>query len=273
MLDAVLAYINHHLEETITLKDLAKVTGYSPYHLHRQLKTQLQEPVGNFIIKQRVQAASYLLSLTSLPVREVRQLVGYDNDSAFSRVFKNSTGQSPRVFRQRRTFGDTGPLPTTTYLSLKAEVVRLPERKALVFPCVGNYFRPAIYEVWAKAASFLAQAHLAAADFTYLGVLHDCQLVNSQQLCRYDAGLVPKQNGTLPAHRHFVQDLPGGKFVRYKFCCPVADYPRVGARVNAHLAVEMGLQHREGISFFEFQTLPTLATADNLFITWYLPVT
>jgi hypothetical protein len=38
------------------------------------------------------------------------------------------------------------------------------------------------------------------------------------------------------------------------------------------LAGEKQLKHREGISYFEFQTLPTLANADHLFITWYLPI-
>lgn len=272
MLDSVLAYINNHLEETITLDELAKVTGYSPFYLHRKLKAELQEPIGSFIQKQRMQAATYLLAFTELPVSQVRLLVGYTDDSAFSRVFKNITGVSPRTFRQQRPAIAANGLTAGQYLSLKCEIVRLPERKAVVFPSLGNYFNPDIYQVWDKAAAFIAEAKLAPESLSYYGVLHDCQHLNLDSLCRYDAALVSNQSTGLPAPKHFISTLPGGKFARYKFCCSVADYPQVSAVISEHLFGKMQLKHRESISYFEFESLPTIATANSLFITWYIPV-
>jgi AraC family transcriptional regulator len=271
MLDSVLAYINSHLEETISLESLAKVTGYSPYYLHRKLKEELQEPVGTFIIKQRVQTAAYLLAFTALPVAEVRLLVGYDNDSAFSRVFKSIIGVSPRAFRQQQHLGSVN-LPAAQYLSLKCEVVKLPDQKAIVFPCLGNYFSQDTYEVWNKAGAFITEERLAPEDFTYYGVFHDCQHINRESICRYDAAIVHKHNRELPANKNFITTLPGGKFARYKFCCAVADYAKVALLINEHLSGEMQLQHRESVSYFQFQTLPTFAVSNRLFIEWFIPV-
>lgn len=271
MLDSVLAYINNHLEETITLEELAKVTGYSPYYLHRRLKEELHEPIGNFIIRQRIQSASYLLAFTELPVAEIRLLVGYENDSAFSRAFKSLKGVSPREFRKQQSVKTTN-LEVGQYVSLKYEIVRLSEQKAVLFPCIGNYFSKDIYNVWEKAGSFIQDEGLVAEDFTYFGVLRDCQKVNTESLCRYDAAIIIKPNISLPVNKNFISALPGGKFVKYKFCCPIKDYLHVGTLINEHIASEPKLKHREGISYFQFQTLPTLESLDNLFIEWYIPV-
>ncbi|AKQ45172.1 hypothetical protein TH63_05250 [Rufibacter radiotolerans] len=193
MLEATLAYINNHLEENITLEELAGVTGYSPYYLHRKLKEELEEPIGNFIIRQRVQTAAYLLCFTSLSVTDIRLLVGYENDSAFSRIFKKIKGASPRVFRKNQRLHAAG-ITTERYLSLKCEVVRLPEQQAVLFPCIGNYFSRDIYKVWDKVASFLEEQYLAPEQCTFYSVFYDCQSISPESVCRYDAAIVSKKS-------------------------------------------------------------------------------
>ncbi|MFD3002575.1 GyrI-like domain-containing protein [Pontibacter toksunensis] len=271
MLDAALAYINNHLEENITLDKLASVTGYSPYYLHRKLKEELQEPVGNFIIKQRVQSAAYLLHFTELSVTDIRLLVGYDNDSAFSRVFKKVKGISPREFRKKQLL-NASSVTTDRYISLKCEIVRLPKQQAVLFPCIGNYFSRDIFRVWEKVGCFLQEQNLSPENFTFYSVFHDCQNVNPDSVCRYDAAIVSKNTAALSVSKNFVAELPGGKFARYKFCCPVAEYEQVTRVINEHLFCEMKLKHRDSVSYFQYYTLPTPASLDNLFIEWYLPV-
>ena len=43
--------------------------------------------------------AKGLLLDTNLPIHDVAAKVGYDDSLAFSKVFKNQTGMSPRAFR------------------------------------------------------------------------------------------------------------------------------------------------------------------------------
>lgn len=271
MLDAALAYINNHLEENISLDDLAKVTGYSPYYLHRKIKQELQEPVGNFIIKQKIQAAGYLLSFTDLPVTDVKLLVGYDNDSAFSRVFKKMKGVSPREFRKKHSMKALEG-PVNKYISLKCEVVRLPDQQALIFPCVGNYFSRDIFKVWEKAGAFMNEQQFAVKDFHYYGVFHDCQNIDPEETYRYDAAIVSIEPRKFAVSRNFISTLPGGKFARYKFSCPVAEYEPVSKLINEHLFQEMNLNHRESISYFKFNVIPDPSNLDNLFIEWYIPI-
>ncbi len=271
MLDAALAYINNHLEESITLDDLARVTGYSPFYLHRKLKKELNEPVGNFILKQKIQAAGYLLSFTDLPISNVRLLVGYENDSAFSRVFKKVKGTTPREFRRDHAMKElSGDIKK--YISLKCELVKLTEQQALVFPCVGNYFSSQIFNVWEKAATFISENKQTFDEFHYYGVFHDCPNINVNSIYRYDAALVSKEPRKFSVSKNFISTLPGGKFARYKFSCPVAELEPVSKLINEHLFNEMGLQHRESVSYFKFNVLPAPLNLNSLFIEWYLPV-
>src|SRR5688572_33232656 len=98
MVQELLTYINYHLEEKISLDQLSKISGYSPFHLHKLLKQELQEPIGQYMKRQRVKKAAYLLALTNTPVNEVKFLVGYDNDSSFARAFKEINGVTPSAF-------------------------------------------------------------------------------------------------------------------------------------------------------------------------------
>ncbi|WP_066512209.1 AraC family transcriptional regulator [Rufibacter sp. DG15C] len=269
MLHAILAYINHHLEEEISLEQLAQFSGYSSFHLHHKLREEMEEPIGSFIERQRIQKAGYLLSLTKIPVAEIKMLVGYDNDSAFSRAFKKIYQVSPSAYRkqQRHLTGHQ-----ETYVSLKAEVVRLPEQKAIVFPTLTNYLTKDSYLVWDNVASYLQDHGLKEEDFDYYSVLHDCQNINEDSLSRYDAVLVCKKDSKQVNSKYFSTVLPSGKFVKYKFCCPVSEYKNMGMHVNRHLLEESGMEHVHGASYFKFQQLPLSQHSDHLLIEWFIPV-
>jgi AraC family transcriptional regulator len=271
MLNAVLAYINHHLEEEISLEKLAQFTGYSSFHLHRKLREEIKEPIGNFIVRQRIQKAGYLLSLTNIPVSDVKLLVGYNNDSAFSRAFKKVYNVSPTSYRKKQQ-EDHLNNHQETYISLKAEVVRLQEQKAIVFPTISNYFSKDTYKVWANVAAYIQDAGLKEENFEYYSILHDCQNVNNDSMLRYDAAIVCKKDVELAATKYFSSVLPAGKFVKYKFCCPVSEYKNISTHINRHLLQETGLEHKHGASYFKFQQLPLYDTADHLLIEWFIPI-
>jgi AraC family transcriptional regulator len=61
----VLKYIGHHLSSDLSLDRLASFSGYSGFHLHRLMKQELGEPLGNYIKRKRIESAAMLLGLTS----------------------------------------------------------------------------------------------------------------------------------------------------------------------------------------------------------------
>ncbi len=273
MVKELLTYISRHLDEDITLDALARHTGYSPFHLHRKIKDELGEPVGDFIKKQRIQTAANLLSLTDLPAGEIKYLVGYNNDSSFSKAFKSVMEISPRQFRSEGRF--IGKLSAATcngsYLSLNYDIRNLHLQEAIVFPSIGDYFCKSVYSIWKDVKDFIEHEQLKEEDFDYYAVLHACQNIVPGP-GRYDAAIVPKKQNNLNASKFFRTHLPGGRYACYKFCCQVDQYRENTLLIHKHFIEEACLNHSPGVSYFKFQTLPDHENPDNTFIEWLMPI-
>ncbi|GAB3168824.1 helix-turn-helix domain-containing protein [Telluribacter humicola] len=270
MIKEVLTHISRHLDEEISLDQLAQLCGYSPYHLHRQLKQELQEPIGSFIKRQRMETAAYLLSLTPLPVAQIKYMVGYADDSAFSRAFKDIMKCSPTHFRSNNLLKE-GLKKQEGYVSLTARATHFPAQSAIVFPSLGNYFSKDIYKVWKDVKEYIQLAGANEADFDYYAVLHGCQNVTTGPN-RYDAALVPKPGVHLPADKFFKSTLPECRFASYNFCCPVEELQQTAMVITKHLLEQTQWQHKEGVSYFKFHSLPDYQQPDNQLITWHIPI-
>lgn len=59
------------------------------------------------LINLRIEKAKSLLMTTQLPINEVASAVGYNDQLAFSRLFKRCCGQSPRAYRELHLRGQT----------------------------------------------------------------------------------------------------------------------------------------------------------------------
>ena len=94
-------YIEKHLNEKITLKDLAKVSGYSVYHLIRIFDAAIGETIGSYIRKRRLAVTAEALLNTEKRVLDIALESGFGSSEAFSRSFKSVYGLSPYAYRKR----------------------------------------------------------------------------------------------------------------------------------------------------------------------------
>ncbi len=99
LLTMLVKYIETHLEEDISLDDLATMSNYSVTHISRIFKEETNSTLNHYILEKRLQKAKYLLSGT-LPITEVAQQTGFNSYSHFYRVFKKSNGIGPEKWRQ-----------------------------------------------------------------------------------------------------------------------------------------------------------------------------
>lgn len=53
--DRVVEYVRAHLDSAINLQTLAEVSAFSLFHFHRIMKGYLGEPIGAFIVRQRIE--------------------------------------------------------------------------------------------------------------------------------------------------------------------------------------------------------------------------
>jgi AraC family transcriptional regulator len=90
-----------HLQERLTLEDLASVAYLSPSHFNRVFCRLIGIPPGEFLSALRFQVARRLLLMTSLSVTDICFEVGYTSTGSFTHHFTHRVGLSPRRLRQR----------------------------------------------------------------------------------------------------------------------------------------------------------------------------
>lgn len=90
-----------HLDELLTLEDLASVACLSPFHFNRVFRRLIGIPPGEFLSALRFQAARRLLLTTPLSVTDICFEVGYTSIGSFTSRFTHRVGLSPRLLRQR----------------------------------------------------------------------------------------------------------------------------------------------------------------------------
>ncbi len=95
------AYIQEHLAEDISLTQLARVTGLSPFHFARQFKRSTGLTPHQYVLRQRVERARELLLRGARNIAEVAGAVGFCDQSHLTVHFKRLLGLTPGEFRHR----------------------------------------------------------------------------------------------------------------------------------------------------------------------------
>ena len=94
-------YVGTHLEERISLPDLAKAAGLSRMHFAAQFRAATGCRPHDYVLQQRVECAKDMLSTTDMPLAEVALATGFYAQPHFSTVFKRLTDETPARWRKR----------------------------------------------------------------------------------------------------------------------------------------------------------------------------
>jgi AraC family transcriptional regulator len=96
----VLEFIQTHLSEDLSLEVLAQQVGFSPYHFARLFRRAAGTTPHQYVLRQRIERAQWLLQETKLPLAQVAGACGFAHQSHLILVFKRQLGCTPRAFRQ-----------------------------------------------------------------------------------------------------------------------------------------------------------------------------
>ena len=94
----IIQYIEVHLEEALTVKQLADVAGYSEYHFVRVFKVYTGQTVKEYICRRRlIRACDEIFAGERLI--DIAIKYGWSSHSAFSKAFHREFGFSPSLLR------------------------------------------------------------------------------------------------------------------------------------------------------------------------------
>lgn len=100
----ICTYIQKNIHEPLSLKTIAERFYLSREYISRKFKQERGENLTDFITRCRMEKARMLLMNPRLKIAHISQLVGYQDEKYFSKVFKKTTGMSPQQYRiQTRT--------------------------------------------------------------------------------------------------------------------------------------------------------------------------
>ncbi len=102
-LDKVFHFIETHYQQSINLRDVAQVAGYSPAYLTNLVQSHTGRTVKQWIIARRMEQARIMLLNTAKPVKQVAEAVGYADVGYFVRQFRNVHGLPPQSWRSTST--------------------------------------------------------------------------------------------------------------------------------------------------------------------------
>ncbi|MGV6831487.1 MAG: helix-turn-helix transcriptional regulator [bacterium] len=92
-------YIIENIEETISIDQIAKTTGYSTAHLNRLFKKEYGLTLHAFLIDQRIHKAKEILSKNrEITLTEIAHSVGFYDQSHFIKNFKKAYSLSPKAY-------------------------------------------------------------------------------------------------------------------------------------------------------------------------------
>jgi len=80
---------------------LAKVSGVSEAHFARSFKEAFGVPPHRYLLTCRIERAKALLRETDLPILDIALQTGWQSLGTFGRTFRDITGESPTVVRER----------------------------------------------------------------------------------------------------------------------------------------------------------------------------
>lgn len=173
--DQLARHIWLHLDEPLTVVQLAEITHLSVYHFHRMFGAAFGEPIGSYIRRARLIKAVGELLETDNSVTDIALGCGFSSSQAFAKALKKQTAMTPTQVRQTaaqqgmqdlmRLHASLGrPVSSKIALSQEQKMAEelefvTQEKPTRYFRCV-NVESPSmenVYRVWKKTTSDKSQ--------------------------------------------------------------------------------------------------------------------
>ncbi|RUS45919.1 helix-turn-helix domain-containing protein [Cohnella sp. AR92] len=101
LMEPIEQYVQEHLEEELTLRELANRFSYSANHMGLLFKDHMGESFNDYLVRHRMERAKALLLDSRLKVYEIADRVGYKSLAYFSRLFRDQFGITPGDYRKQ----------------------------------------------------------------------------------------------------------------------------------------------------------------------------
>nr|AGS54007.1 DNA-binding response regulator, AraC family [uncultured bacterium contig00160] len=94
-------YIWMNYTRKLSLQEIAQVSGLSAPYFSTIFKEEMGENLSSYLNRLRVEKAAVMLVTTNTSINEIAKTCGFEDQSWFSKIFKNNTGFTPGKYRDQ----------------------------------------------------------------------------------------------------------------------------------------------------------------------------
>lgn len=94
------SYVAQHFREPLTMADMAKALGVSPYALSRVFSKTFHRNFNQYLDNIRAEYAAVLLTESDESITDIYLDAGFQSQATFNRVFKANYHTTPRQYRR-----------------------------------------------------------------------------------------------------------------------------------------------------------------------------
>ena len=280
----VLAHIREHLDDPLSLNELAALACFSRYHFHRIFKGMVGEAVKEYVRRLRLERAASQLKLGSASVVEIALNAGYESHEAFTRSFKACFGAAPSQFRsiRRAQFAAASsgihyrPGKTIQHFrtlhggeSMNVKIQQLKPMRVAFLRHVGSYGE--VGATWDRLLTIMGKDGYLGGDTMLLGICHDDPEVTPPSKVRYDA-CVTVDEDFLPSGDIQIKMVEGGE---YAMTTHIGSYDTLGrtyAELLGQWMPRSGRELRDVPCFEVYLNDPNSTAPEELLTDIYAPL-
>ena len=96
---AAIEYIHKHYSEIRSVSELADMCSLSVSRFQYLFKAEFGKSVVKYVTDLKISQAKRLLMQTDYSIREIAEILGFEDSLYFSKVFKHYTGLSPKHYK------------------------------------------------------------------------------------------------------------------------------------------------------------------------------
>ena len=222
VINQAINYIFDHIDEEITVDDVARHCSYSKYHLTRMFKEGTDEALYQFIKRVRLERSAWRLKVEKeKSITEIGGEYGYSS-SNFATAFKKHLNVSPVDFRkaseqmvEKSSFSQGLTLDDLDNAGNLITVENLDGFTVVYERKIGNYHN--LPEEWCRFID--KYEHLATEETLYIECTIDDPSITDEDHCMYElCQTISPDSPALKNNKELlIHNFEGGKYAVYHF--------------------------------------------------------
>lgn len=273
----VLGYIHTNLSDDLNVKRLSEQFGFSFFHFHRILKAYLNEPLGSYINRVRLETALNIIRCSDLPISEIAFQIGYNDCSAFSKAFSREFGFSPQKFKANNAIvlnthvdfktNNSGKLVS----DIDPKIILLADKPIVYRKFKGDFTGKEYNNVWDNFWDVVMQHHFLSWKPDVFSVYYDNPFETAASDCRAECCVATPKKAT-DSELVETKSIAGGKYAMFRYKGPHERLLEVNAFLLKEWLANSNLTYRHSPLIEKYINHYRYVKPDSLLTEIYIPI-